>query len=69
MPAWSVFRWRAILGVLVGGLAGYDLFALGFPGMNNAMVWGGRWISVVVGVLGGVSGAALAWWSIRRAQE
>jgi beta-N-acetylhexosaminidase len=69
VPAWSVFRWRAILGVLVGGLAGYDLFALGFPGINNAMVWGGRWISVVVGVLGGVSGAVLAWWSIRRAQE
>jgi beta-N-acetylhexosaminidase len=68
-PERSAFRWRAILAVMVGGLAGYDLFALGFPGINTAMVSGGRWISVVVGVLGSVSGAALAWWSIRRAQE
>jgi beta-N-acetylhexosaminidase len=69
LPAWTAFRWRAILGVLVGGLAGYDLFALGFPGLNDATAWGGRWLCVVFGVLGGAVGASLAWWSIRRAQE
>ncbi len=69
VPAWRAFRWRAILGVLVGGLAGYDLFALGFPGLNDATAWGGRWLCVVFGVLGGAMGAALAWWSIRTAQE
>jgi beta-N-acetylhexosaminidase len=69
VPAWTAFRWRAMLGVIVGGLAGYDLFALGFPGLNEVNSWGGRWLCVVFGLLGGVVGAALAWWSIRRAQN
>jgi hypothetical protein len=64
-PGWSAFRWRAILGVLVGGLAGYDLFALGLPGTS----WGGRWVSVVAGVVGGIAGAGVAWWSVHRSRE
>jgi beta-N-acetylhexosaminidase len=68
-PVWTAFRWRAILGVLVGGLAGYDLFALGFPGLNDAAAWGGRWLCVVFGILGSAIGAALAWWSVRRGWE
>ncbi len=69
IPALTAFRWRAMLGVVVGGLAGYDLFALGFPGLNGATVWGGRWLCVVFGILGAAIGVALAWWSIRRARE
>jgi hypothetical protein len=69
VPAWTAFRWRAMLGVLVGGLAGYDLFALGFPGLNGASAWGGRWLCVVFGIAGSAIGAGLAWWSIRRARE
>jgi beta-N-acetylhexosaminidase len=69
IPAWTAFRWRAMLGVLVGGLAGYDLFALGFPGLNGAMAWGGRWLCVGFGILGSAVGTALAWWSIRQARE
>jgi beta-N-acetylhexosaminidase len=66
IPVWTAFRWRAMLGVLVGGLAGYDLFALGFPGLNGVTAWGGRWLCVVFGMLGSAVGAGLAWWSIRR---
>jgi beta-N-acetylhexosaminidase len=68
-PAWNAFRWRAILGGLAGGLAGYDLIALGFPGTSGLTVWGGRWMCVLFGGIGSLSGVALAWWSIRRARE
>ncbi len=68
-PERRMFRWRGILALTVGGLTGYDLFALGFPGLNDATQWGGRWLCVIVGVLGSVSGAALAWWSNRRKRE
>ena len=68
-PAWNAFRWRAILGGLAGGLAGYDLIALGFPGTGGLTAWGGRWMSVLFGAIGSLIGVALAWWTIRRERE
>ncbi len=58
-------RWRILLSSMVGGLAGYDLIALGFYGENNAGVWGGRWLSVLIGMAGAVVGAVGAWASIK----
>jgi len=58
-------RWRILLSSLVGGLAGYDLIAIVFSGMNSAAVWGGRWLSVLAGMAGAVLGAVLAWASIK----
>jgi hypothetical protein len=69
LPEWGAYRWRMILGVVVGGLAGYDFLALGFPGIGSASGSGGRWICVAVGIVGAACGAALAWWSIRRIRE
>ncbi len=58
-------RWRIMLSSLIGGLAGYDLITLGFSGANSGTVWGGRWLSVLIGTAGAVLGAALAWASIK----
>jgi beta-N-acetylhexosaminidase len=63
-PAWSAYRWRILLGFLVGGLAGYDLVVIGFTSANGLAAWGGRWISVAAGLMGGILGAGLGWGSI-----
>jgi beta-N-acetylhexosaminidase len=63
---WTAYRWRIVLGSLVGGLAGYDLIALGVSGSQP---WGGRWLSVLAGTAGTVLGAGLAWASIRWRKE
>jgi beta-N-acetylhexosaminidase len=53
---------RMALGVLVGGLAGYDYLALGFPGAVGLASWGGRWISIPVVILSSIAGLATVWW-------
>jgi beta-N-acetylhexosaminidase len=58
-------RWRIMLSSLIGGLAGYDLIALGFSGADNAAAGGGPWLSVWIGTIGAVLGAVLAWASIK----
>jgi beta-N-acetylhexosaminidase len=64
-PSWAAFRWRILLGFLVGGLAGYDFVAIGFTGSEGLAPYGGRWISVVAGLICGMLGAVLGWGSIR----
>ena len=64
-PTLAAFRLRILLGCLVGGLAGYDLTAIGLAGRDGAAVWGGRWISVAAGMIGGILGAILGWASVR----
>ncbi len=62
-------RWRILLGCLVGGLAGYDLIVLGFYDASGPTIWGGRWLSVIIGAAGAVLGAVLAWASIKWKNE
>jgi beta-N-acetylhexosaminidase len=64
-PAWAAYRWRLLLGFLVGGLAGYDFIAIGFTGADGLTPYGGRWICVVAGLACGMLGAVLGWGSIR----
>ncbi len=68
-PGWSSYRWRILLGSLVGGLAGYDLIVIGFTGATGMTLWGGRWSSVVVGMAGGILGAVLGWGSMAWKRE
>ncbi len=68
-PAWSAYRWRILLGFLVGGLAGYDFVVIGLTRADGLAGWGGRWISVVAGLIGGILGAVLGWGSLRWKRE
>jgi beta-N-acetylhexosaminidase len=68
-PGLVALRTRILLGCLVGGLAGYDLIAIGVSGRDGLAGWGGRWISVVTGMIGGLLGAFLGWGSMRWKQK
>jgi beta-N-acetylhexosaminidase len=50
--------WRLALCALVGGLAGYDYIAMGFPGADWLVGLSGPWISVLMGGIGCVVGMA-----------
>jgi beta-N-acetylhexosaminidase len=63
-PGWIRFRWRILLGSLVGGLTGYDLVAVILAGVSGPDVWGGRWMSVFAGLVGGILGGGLGWLSL-----
>ncbi len=68
-PELVAFRMRILLGCLIGGLAGYDLVVIGFSGQEGLALWGGRWISVVIGMVGGILGAVLGWGSLKWKSE